>query len=244
MTLEEKRQAQMALTHLTEKQDESIKGRTVHNGKPTREWLSREESASLTASIEGTFLTALTDAWEQHDAMSSDTPNTFMQAKLKWKSGQARVIMKIAGVLVELLSKKAPHTHKGFVELEHGEKVTHLVTLKAICGMLESALLWHRKFRGDLEMIGFVFNAHNVCIANRKVNRNTHTVRFHVDDLMSSHMDSKVNDEFSMWLNKQCGECGEVKATRGSTHDYLGMTFRFKDGKVEIDMVEHARIGN
>ena len=40
MTPKEKRLAQIALTHLTEKQDESIKGRTVHNGKPTREWLS------------------------------------------------------------------------------------------------------------------------------------------------------------------------------------------------------------
>ena len=40
MPPEEKRQAQMALTHLTEKRDESIKGRTVHNGKPMREWSS------------------------------------------------------------------------------------------------------------------------------------------------------------------------------------------------------------
>ena len=52
-------------------------------------------------------------------------------------------------------------------------------------------------------------------------------------------MDSKVNDEFLKWLNKQCRECGEVKATRGNAHNYLGMTFRFKDGKVEIDVVDH-----
>ena len=64
-------------------------------------------------------------------------------------------------------------------------------------------------------------------------------MRFHVDDLMSSHVDSKVNDHFLKWLNKQCGEYGEVKATRGNAHDYLGMTFRFKDGKVETDMVEY-----
>ena len=46
--------------------------------------------------------------------MSSDAPNTFVQAKLNRKHGQARVIMKIAGVLVEPLMKKAPHTCKGF----------------------------------------------------------------------------------------------------------------------------------
>ena len=69
--------------------------------------------------------------------------------------------------------------------------------------MLESALLWHRKFRGDLELIGFVFNAHDACMANRSVNGKTHTVRFHVNNLMSSHMDEKVNNEFLMWLNQQ-----------------------------------------
>ena len=32
------------------------------------------------------------------------------------------------------------------------------------------------------------------------MNGKTHTVRFHGDDSMSSHVDKKVNDEFSMWL--------------------------------------------
>ena len=93
--------------------------------------------------------------------MSSDTPNAFAQAKLNGKNGQARVIMKIAGVLTLSLIEKAPHTHEGFVALEHGKKVTHPKILKATCGMSESSLVWHRKFRGDLEMIRFVFNACN-----------------------------------------------------------------------------------
>ena len=78
--------------------------------------------------------------------MSSDTPNAFTQAKLNHKKGQARVTMKITGVLVELLIKKAPHACKGFAVMENGRKVIHLNALKAICGMLESALLWCRKF--------------------------------------------------------------------------------------------------
>ena len=50
----EKQQVQMALTHLTEKRDETIKVQTVCNGKPTGEWLSREELASPTTPMEGT----------------------------------------------------------------------------------------------------------------------------------------------------------------------------------------------
>ena len=78
--------------------------------------------------------------------MTSGMPNTFMQASSKRERGKARVTMKITGVLVEPLVKKAPHTCKGFVALEHGQKVTHLNTLKAMCKMLESASLWHQKF--------------------------------------------------------------------------------------------------
>ena len=35
-----------------------LKGIIVFNGKPTREWLSRKDTSSPTASLEGVFLTA------------------------------------------------------------------------------------------------------------------------------------------------------------------------------------------
>ena len=127
--------------------------------------------------------------------------------------------MKIAGVLVELSRKKTLHMCERFVVPEHRKKVMHLNTPKAIHGMSESASLWHRKFRGDLEQIGFMFNAHDACMAKGSVNGKTHTMRFHVDDSMSGHAGKKVNDKFLTWSNKQCSKCGEVKATRGNEHN-------------------------
>ena len=64
MTTRERRKAMMALMFLTEKHDSTIKGRMVYNGKPTREWLSREDSASPTASLESIMLTAVIEAHE------------------------------------------------------------------------------------------------------------------------------------------------------------------------------------
>ena len=43
----ERKKVQMALTYLTQKRDGTMKGRTAYNGKPTREWLSKQDSASL-----------------------------------------------------------------------------------------------------------------------------------------------------------------------------------------------------
>ena len=56
------------------------------------------------------------------------------------------MMMKIAGVSVELPIKKAPHMHEGFVAMENGRKVIHLNVLKVIHGMSESASPWHGKF--------------------------------------------------------------------------------------------------
>jgi hypothetical protein len=74
------------------------------------------------------------------------------------------------------------------------------------------------------------------------VNGKQHTVRFHVDDVMSSHVDKKVNDDFEVWLNKKYGKHGKVKSVRGEIHDYIGMTFNFPgNGKVEIDMSDYVQ---
>ena len=64
MTTRERRKAMTALMFLTEKRDSTIKGRMVYNGKPTREWLSREDSASPTAALESIMLTAVIEAHE------------------------------------------------------------------------------------------------------------------------------------------------------------------------------------
>ena len=87
-----------------------------------------------------------------------------------------------------------------------------------------------------------MFNSYDPCVCNRMIDGKQHTVRFHVDDLMSSHMDPKVNDEFLMWLNEMHGEYAEVKATRGEIHDFLGVVYDFTDpGVVRVDMIDYIR---
>ena len=45
-------------------------------------------------------------------------------------------------------------------------------------------------------------------MANRMENEKQHTIRFHVDDVMSSHVEARVNDLFLEWANKKYGEIG------------------------------------
>ena len=102
--------------------------------------------------------------------------------------------------------------------------------------MLEAALCWHREFRGNLEEHGFAFNNHDPCDANKTVKGKQQTVRFHVDDLMSSHVDKKVNDKFLKWLNRKYGTHAEVTSTRDEEHEHLGMKFIFRDSKFTVNI--------
>jgi hypothetical protein len=128
------------------------------------------------------------------------------------------------------------------VVYEKGRKVLYVQVLRAIYGMLNASLLWYKRFRSDLESIGFEFNAYDPCVANRMKNGGQHTVRFHVDDIMSSHVNKRVNDKFAEWLEKAYGDHKSVEPTRGKVHDYLGMTFDFGvPGKVKIGMVDYVK---
>jgi hypothetical protein len=148
--------------------------------------------------------------------------------------------MKITGVLVNMLVQLSPKVYGPFVVTEHGKKVLYVRLLRALYGQLEAALLWYRKLRSDLEEQGFKFNPYDPCVANRKINGGQHTIRFHVDDVMSSHRKPKVNTDFYHWLNQKYGTYGDVKCTRGTLHDYLGMKFDFSTpGQVHVNMKQY-----
>jgi len=173
----EKRKAQDGLMLLTEKRDGSVKGRLVYNGKPTRKWHSKEDAASPTASLESHFLCAVLDAKEGRDVMTADIPNAFIQAELPPpKEGEDGVVMKITGVLVDLLVDMSPEIYGPYVVLEKGRKVLYVRVLRALYGMLSAALRWYQKFRKDLEGIGFKFNPYDPCVANRTIRGSQHTV--------------------------------------------------------------------
>ena len=242
MTQTERRKAQQALMFLGEKRDKTIKGRMVYNGKPTREWLSREDSASPTAALESIMLTAVIDAHEERDIMTCDIPNAFIQALMpEVKDGEERVMMKITGVLVDMLVELSPELYGPHVVYERNRKVLYVQVIRAIYGMLEAALLWYKKFRKELEQVGFVFNPYDPCVANRDERGSQHTLLFHVDDLKSTHKDPKVNNRFDKWLQANYGEHGEVAIHRGPKHDYLGMELDYSQkGKVKIGMTKYV----
>ena len=87
------------------------------------------------------------------------------------------------------------------VVYENGKKTLYVLVLRAIYGMVQSALLFYNKLKSDLESIGFIFNPYDPCVANKMVKGKQLTVTFHVDDLKASHVDRVVVDDFIRWVD-------------------------------------------
>ena len=68
--------------------------------------------------------------------------------------------------------------------VENGKQVPYVLVLRAIYGTVQAALYWYNKFQKDLEGVGFVFNPHDPCIANRMGSSKQQNFFFHVDDFI------------------------------------------------------------
>jgi hypothetical protein len=76
------------------------------------------------------------------------------------------------------------------------------------------------------------------------IDSNQHTLTWHVDDVKSSHVDSRVNDEFYLWLQAMYASdgFGHVKVTRVRKHDHLAMILDYSEpGKLRLDMTPYVK---
>lgn len=82
------------------------------------------------------------------------------------------------------------------------------------------------------------------CVANWIAKDKQHAVTWHADDVKSSHVDPKVNDEFQAWLEPTYGKdgIGKAKTTRGHKHHCLAVTLDCSvPGKLKLDVHDHAQ---
>jgi hypothetical protein len=132
------------------------------NGSTQRAYISREEASSPTAAPEAIITTGVIDAKQKRDVMTLDIPNAFVQTEIAMDGD--KIIMKIRGQLVDILLELCLGVYDDYVINEGKHKILYVRMLKALYGMLISSILYYKKFRKDIESIGF------------EVNQNAHTI--------------------------------------------------------------------
>ena len=226
---------------IKQKRDGKIKARTVAGGNKQRDFISKEDSSSPTVATEAVLLTCIIDAEEGRDVAVIDIPNAFIQTRIQDKKDMA--LIKIRGILVEILVEIAPDVYGPFVSVNRkGEKELIVRCLNAIYGTMVASLLYYLKFVNSLKRNDFVLNPYDACTANRMVDGKQQTVVWHVDDCKLSHVDPKANDAFIEVLRDEYESIfedgsGKMTVSRGKKHTYLGMDLDYTTpGQVSISM--------
>jgi len=231
---------------LTQKRTGEIKGRTVAGGNKQRNYIDKEDASSPTVATESVILTSVIDAVENRETAVIDIPNAFIQTVVTDK--EKRVIIRLRGMLVDMLVKIAPAVYKDYVSTnKRGEKQLLVECLNALYGTMVASLLYYQKFTTSLSNNGYKMNPYDACVWNKMIGDKQCTICFHVDDCKISHASMQVVDSVIEWLRKDYESVfedgsGKMKVHRGKIHTYLGMTLDFSMTKqIRISMTEYVK---
>ena len=92
-----------------------------------------------------------------------DFGTAFLQA-----DNDVEILMKLRGKIVELLVQLEPTMYRKYITVgPNGDPILYVCLLKALYGLVRSALLFYKKSRSDLENMGFEINPYDPCVANK-----------------------------------------------------------------------------
>ena len=225
------------LMFLKRKRSGIIKARGCADGRPQREYISKDESSSPTVSIYALMTSCLMDAIEGRKVATCDIPGAFLQAD--WPMDRD-CYLKFEGTMVSMLCDIDPKYKDCIVE-RNGRKYIYSKLNKAVYGTLLGAILFYKKLSKQLIEWGYEPNCYDRCTFNKMIDGRQATIQFHVDDLKISHMEQSVIDSILHDLNKEFGTTKKpLAATTGLIHDYLGITIDYsEEGKVKFTMYDY-----
>ena len=85
--------------------------------------------------------------------MKLDISNAFVQTEISLNGD--KIIMKIRGKWFDILLKIFLGVYDKYIRYKGGQKILYGRMLKAFYGMIVSSILYYKKVRKDIEVIGF-----------------------------------------------------------------------------------------
>ena len=114
------------------------------NKQRTYDGYEKSAGSSPTVTTKGLILTTAIDAFEGRELAIVDIGTAFLQA-----DNNEEILMKLRGKIVELLVQLEPTMYWKYFIVEHeGETILYIRLLKALYGILKSALMFYKKLHG------------------------------------------------------------------------------------------------
>jgi hypothetical protein len=133
------------LMFLKRKRDGTFKARGCADGRPQREYISKDDSSSPTVSIYALMASCLMDAIDERKVVTCDIPGAFLQAD--WPANQD-CYLKFENVMVNMIYQ---------IDRKYNNKKFIFAKLnKAVYGTLLGAILFYQQLSKQMNDWGYV----------------------------------------------------------------------------------------
>jgi hypothetical protein len=135
------------LMFLKRKRCGKIKAQGCADGRPQREYISKDESSSPTVSIYALMTSCLMDVIEGRKVATCDIPGAFLQAD--WPE-ERDCYLKFEGAMVSMICDIDPKYKNNIVYAKNGRKLIYAKLTEVFYGTLLSAILFYEKLTKQL----------------------------------------------------------------------------------------------
>jgi hypothetical protein len=231
----EQKQALLSLMNIVKKHNGRVRAQAVADGSKerTQPGYKKGDRASPTIATNSIIITAAIDAHKRRNVATIDIPGAFLHAY-----NDKEMFMLLKGCLAELMVQVGPQLYQKFViHNKNNQALLYVKLLKAIHGLLKSALLFYRKFVKDFKncKTPFSINSYDPCVANVTINGKQMTITWHIDSQVDPFQITKI----AAYLAAIYGN--GLIVHRGKIHDYLGMDLNFAtDGIAQVSMITYT----
>ena len=212
----QKRKVLRAVSFIKQKRNGNVKGRMYANGVPHRKFVLRKEVRSLTMSLESLMTSLMINLHETRAVSIFDVTGVYLQTDLP-QSKFALLLLEdqFIDIMVEVNLEYAD-----CVRIVNGKKVLCVRILKAIYGMIESALLWYELYVNVLKGVGFELNLYDMCVSNKYINVKQCTLAWYVYDNQISYAEQSVIDNI---IQKMEDKFPGLTVSEEDYHTFLGI---------------------
>ena len=135
------------------------------------------------------------DALDNRREITVDVPGVFIQGD--WPQDKHPGYIIFEGVMVDMIYEIDPSYDKNIIcSKDCKRKFLYGRLIKAVYGTLLGAIIFYNKLSKHLTDHGFIQNEYDMCTFNKMVNGEQIIVQFHVEDLMVSHKNVTVIEDF------------------------------------------------
>ena len=135
-----------------------MKGIMCANGAPHCNFLPRKEENSTTITLERLLYTMVIDSHEGRKVATFDVPGAYLHTYLP---KDKFTLLLLEGNFVDIMCDINPE-YKQHISTKDSRKTLYLRTLKDICGMIESELLWYELYTSVIKDMSFQINPYDL----------------------------------------------------------------------------------